>query len=144
MAGLTRRVLADQKVRFLIVGGVNTAVGYGSFTLLYVLALSNVRFGYLVGLVLSYAIAISLAFVLYRRFVFRVTGRVVRDLVAFVGVYLVSIVTNVILLPVLVEVVGMAPLLAQAIALGVTTLISFFGHREVSFRRAPIKDQPSG
>jgi putative flippase GtrA len=137
---LTRRLLADQKVRFLIVGAVNTAVGYAVFALVYWFVLSDVRLGYLVSLAVSYAVAISLAFVLYRRFVFRVTGRVVRDFVAFVGVYAVAIGTNALLLPLLVEVLGVHPLLAQAVALVVTTLISYFGHREVSFRRP---DEPA-
>lgn len=84
---------------------------------------------------LSYVIAIGLAFVLYRRFVFHVTGQVLRDLVAFISVYLVAIGVNAVLLPVLVEVAHLPTLAAQAVVLCVTTLLSFFGHREVSFRR---------
>ena len=141
---LTRRILADDKVRFLIVGGINTAVGYAVFALVYGLVLSDVRLGYLVSLVVSYAVAISMAFVLYRRFVFRVTGHVVRDFVAFVGVYAVSISTNALILPLLVEVVGVHPLVAQAVAVVVTTLISYVGHREVSFRRPVVADPPPG
>lgn len=130
-----RRFVAGRELRFLVVGTVNTAVGYGSFALLHELLFDEVRFGYMVSLVLSYALAITSAFVLYRRYVFRVTGRVLRDLVAFVGVYLVSIGVNLALLPVLVELAGVPVLLAQAVVLAITVVVSFVGHKEVSFKR---------
>jgi putative flippase GtrA len=133
--GILRRLLADQRVRFLIVGGVNTALGYSVFAALHMLVFDEIRFGYMYSLVLSYLVAITLAFVLYRRFVFMVSGRVLRDFVAFVGVYAVAIACNVVLLPLLVEAIGLPPLVAQALVVLCTTVISFFGHREVSFRR---------
>ena len=129
------RLLADQRVRFLMVGGFNTVFGYGLFAGFYYLGLQHVAYGYLWSLVLSYAISILVAFVLYRRFVFKVTGRVVRDFIGFVGVNGVAIVVNFLALPLLVEVAGFPPLIAQGVILVVTVLISYFGHREVSFRR---------
>ena len=73
--------------------------------------------------------------VLYRRFVFPVKGNVFRDLIKFVSVYIVSIAANVLALPLLVEVAGLNPLLAQAIILVVTTVLSYVGHKYFSFRR---------
>ena len=61
------RLLANQKVRFLIVGGFNAVFGYGLFALFYRFVFSDVRFGYLISLVASYAAAITVAFLLYRR-----------------------------------------------------------------------------
>jgi putative flippase GtrA len=46
------------------------------------------------------------------------------------------------LLAVLVEFAHMQPLLAQALIVFVTTLISFFGHRNFSFRRRPTSADP--
>jgi putative flippase GtrA len=93
-------------------------------------------FPYLVSLYLSYAVAVSLAFVLHRRFTFRVRGNVLVDFVRFVGVYVVSLAVNSVVLPVLVELVGLHPLVAQGVALVITTLISYVGHKWFSFRRA--------
>ena len=127
----------DQRVRFLAVGGTNTVVGYALFVAFDLFVYATVPFGYLLSLVSAFALAIVLAFVLYRRFVFKVTGHVRSDFVKFVSVYLVAIGVNLLTLPLLIEVAGLNSLLAQAIVLGVTTLMSFFGHREFSFRREP-------
>ncbi|WP_255574769.1 MULTISPECIES: GtrA family protein [unclassified Cryobacterium] len=81
-------------------------------------------------------VGISLAFVLYRRFVFVVRGHVLRDFVRFVSVYLVAIGIHAVALPLLVEVAGVPPLLAQLVILVVTTLLSFFRHKKFSFRRS--------
>ena len=129
------RLVADQRIRFLAVGGFNMVLGYLTFSALTLWVFHEVRFGYLLSLVCSYAIGISVAFVLYRRLVFKVQGRVVRDFVRFVTVYAVSIGINAVVLPVLVEVAGVPPLAAQAVVVLITTLLSFVGHRSFSFRR---------
>lgn len=125
----------DQRLRFLVVGGTNTVFGYALFAAFDLFVFATVPFGYLLSLVSAYAMAIVLAFILYRRFVFKVTGQVWSDFVKFVSVYLVAIGVNLLTLPLLIEVAGLNSLPAQAIVLAVTTLMSFFGHREFSFRR---------
>jgi putative flippase GtrA len=129
-------LLGDERVRFLIVGGVNTVLGYGLFALFW-LTLGE-QIGYLGSLYASYAVAIVAAFLLHRRFTFRVhgTGSVVVDFVRFAGVHVVSLVINTVALPLLVEAGGLYPLAAQAIVVVVTTLVSYFGHKLFSFRRA--------
>ncbi|WP_104088540.1 GtrA family protein [Cryobacterium sp. N19] len=130
-----RRLLRDQRVRFLTVGATNTAVGYLVFSFFTLWVFADVYLGYLISLALSYVVGITLAFVLYRRFVFVVHGHVLRDFARFVSVYLVAIGINAAALPLLVEVVLVPPLLAQLFILLVTTLLSFFGHKKFSFRR---------
>jgi putative flippase GtrA len=126
-----RALLAREEIRFLLVGGVNTVVGYGLFALFLLVT------GYLASLYLSYACAIVLAFVLHRRFTFRVRGNVAVDFIRFVGVYVVSLAINTVVLPLLVEVAGLHPLVAQGVALVITTVISYVGHKLFSFRRRP-------
>ncbi|TFC01220.1 GtrA family protein [Cryobacterium mannosilyticum] len=128
-------VLNNQRFKFLAVGAINTVVGYLLFVGLYGLLFANIPFGYLASLAMSYAGAIVLAFFLYRRFVFPVAGHLLKDFVRFVGVYAVSIGINALALPGLVEILHVDPLLAQAIILIATTLVSYFGHRYFSFRR---------
>lgn len=135
MRALASRLINDQRVRFLAVGGFNTALGYLLFVLFDHFVFADIPFGYLLSLGASYAIAIGVAFVLYRRIVYKVTGHVIRDFARFVGVYIVAIGINASALPLLVEVVGIPAFIAQAIMLIVTTLLSFFGHKNVSFRR---------
>lgn len=126
-----------ESIRFVLVGVINTVLGYGLFVLLELTIGSH--FGYLVNLYLSYAVSIAVAFALHRRFTFRVrgTGNLLIDFVRFVGVYMVSLLANTILLPILVEIAGLTPLVAQAIIVVVMTISTYFGHKFFSFRRVP-------
>jgi putative flippase GtrA len=133
---LRRRLFGDERFRFLLVGGVNTAFGYAVFAALFLLA--GRAIGYLGSLYLSYVAAIGLAFVLHRRFTFRANntgGRVLVDFLRFSSVYVVALAINSVGLPLLVEVGHLPALAAQAIMVGVTTVISYVGHKYFSFRR---------
>jgi putative flippase GtrA len=136
MARLLVKLLGDERVRFLIVGGINTVLGYGLFVVFYVSLGESI--GYLGSLYASYAVAIIAAFLLHRRFTFRVngTGSAVVDFLRFAGVHAVSLVINTVALPLLVEHAGLHALVAQALIVVVTTLISYFGHKLISFHRS--------
>ena len=143
MHALLGRLARDQRVRFLAVGATNTVVGYLVFSAFTLWVFADVHLGYLPSLALSYVIGITLAFVLYRRFVFPVHGHLLRDFARFVSVYLVAIGINAAALPLLVEVAQVPPLLAQLMILVVTTLLSFFGHKKFSFRRSGSEAAPN-
>ncbi|PWB96354.1 GtrA family protein [Salinibacterium hongtaonis] len=134
------RLVRDRRIAFLLVGGANTAIGFAFFVFFdltvgaYVDENVNRVAGSLATLACAHVLSVLCAFVLYRRFVFRVTGHVWRDLARFEMVYLVSIGINAVVLPVLVQ-FGIERILAQAMILVVTTLISYFGHQHFSFRR---------
>jgi len=132
---LLSRLMASEKARFLVVGGINTVVAYGLFVLFQLTVGDTI--GYFGSLYLSYALAILLAFVLHRRFTFQVRGQrmIVLDFLRFISVYAVTIVINTVALPLLVEVVGLHPVLAQALCVLVAMAISFVGHKWFSFRR---------
>jgi len=127
------RIIKDRRVAFVIVGGVNTIVGFGWFTLF--MFLLERWIGYMGVLVLAQVVSVLCAFVLYRRFVFHVRGHVIRDLLRFSMVYVVAFAVNAVLLPLLVEVAHMPVLLAQALIVFVTTVVSYLGHRYFSFAR---------
>ena len=137
-----RRLVEDQRVAFLIVGTANTGIGFALFIFFDITVGTVVddRFGVVAGslatLVLSHIIAVLIAFVLYRRFVFKVKGHVVRDLVRFESVYLTAFGINAVTLPLLTS-LGMNRILAQGSIIGVTTIVSYVGHRYFSFRRSP-------
>ena len=127
------RVFRDQRVAFLVVGAVNTAVGYGWFVF-FELAMGR-WLHYLAVLLCAHVAAVLCAFVLYRRVVFRVRGNVWLDLARFETVYLVSLALNLVLLLLLVEVLDLKVLLSQALALCIIAVTSFIGHKHFSFRR---------
>jgi putative flippase GtrA len=130
------RLIRDQRVAFLIVGGMNTAIGTAWFVLFLWLFPQGAA-GYLGALVCAHIAAVLCAFVLYRRFVFRVTGHVLRDLVRFELVNLSTLGFNFATLPVLVEVLRWPVLLSQLLITGATVVYSWFAHRGFSFRRSP-------
>jgi putative flippase GtrA len=135
------RLFNDQRVAFLVVGGINTVVGFGIFVAcsLSVGHLVEHRFGKvgasLVTLGFTHVLSVLFAFVMHRRFVFRVRGHMLRDLARFWSIYLTAAGINFVALPVLVE-LGLHRIPAQAIIIASNTLLSWFGHRHFSFRRS--------
>lgn len=127
------RLIKDRRVAFLLVGGINTVVGFMWFVLFEV-TVGRV-WGYIVTLLFAHVASVLCAFVLHRRFVFRVRGHVWLDLARFESVYLVALGVNLVLLPLLVEFANIDPIPAQALIVFVTTLVSWFGHSRFSFRR---------
>ena len=147
MRKLVLSMLEHERMRFLMVGGINTLVGYGLF-LLFDWLLGR-YIGYLGSLYCSYLLATVFAFVLHRRFTFRATksGRVMIDFLRFQSVYIVTLIVNTIALPLLVQIAGLHPFVAQACVVVVATIISYLGHRHFSFRRprvTGIKDSEVG
>jgi putative flippase GtrA len=131
--GWLLRVIRDQRVAFLMVGGFNTVFGYLLFAG-FLLTVGH-RFGYLAALVCAYVIAVLMAFVLYRFLVFRVRGHVLADLWRFATVYISALGVNFVLLPLLVEIAHLPVLVAQALIVLVTSVMSWVGHKNYSFRR---------
>jgi putative flippase GtrA len=130
-----------QFARFLLVGGFNTVFGYGLFALLN-WVLTRVPYGYLLATLFSNLIAITVAFLGYKWFVFRTKGNYLREWVRCVGVYGTSMVIGLIGMAILVPILRRhmarpqaASYLAAALLLVVTVCFSFFGHRNVSFRQ---------
>ncbi len=128
------RLISDQRVAYLIVGAFNTVNGFVIFVAAqHVLGTSFP--GYMTSLLISHVIGVLCAFVLHRRFVFRVRGHVWLDLARFEVVNLAALGTNAVLLPLFVEVAGLPVILAQFAAGGLTVIGTYFGHRMFSFRR---------
>lgn len=130
----------DQRMAFVLVGGLNTVISYAAF-----LAFSRLGsvWGGDLAVLEAQAIAVPVAWVLHRRFVFRVTGHLLRDFSRFMLVTVIPIGVNLLVLPVLTTVLYWPVLLAQLLFTVVWVVASFFLHREFSFRRTAA-DAPAG
>ena len=135
MINSIKKIIADEKFRFLLVGGFNTGFSFLIFSTL-TLALKAIPQGYMIALVVSQIVSNFVAFYLHRKVTFRVQGQVVKDFVRFTMINLVSYVINLVVLPLLVNFGHMNPIAAQFLILIVTTMISFVGHKFFSFRRS--------
>lgn len=128
-----KRLFTDERVRFLLVGGFNTFFGFAVFSALQFSVGSVITiFG---SLYISHAISSTVAFFLYRHFVFTVSGHFWRDFARFQSVYAVPLLTNTLLLPVIIVVFHVNPYVAQATTIVVLTIVSYFGHKFFSFKR---------
>lgn len=129
-----KKIAADERIRFLVVGGFNTAFGFLIFTSI-TLMLKHVPHGYMIGLIVSQFVSNFVAFYLHRKVTFKAKGHAMTDFIRFTMVNAVSYLINLIVLPLLVNVTHMNPLIAQFLILLVTIMISFVGHKFFSFRR---------
>jgi len=136
--GWLLRAVRDQRLAFLLVGGINTVVGFVCFAGFLLLLGQHL---YLLVLLCSHVVSVLIAFVLYRFVVFRVRGHVLADLWRFETVYLSALAVNLVLLPGLVEIASLPVLLSQAVILVATSLMSWVGHRHYSFRRPPHSEE---
>lgn len=138
--GLLLRLIRDQRIAFLVVGAVNTGIGYLLFVGFdltvgrAVLPSIGASAAAVVTLLCAHVVATLIAFVLHRNLVFRVRGHVLRDFVRFQAVYVVTFSINIVVLPLLV-LAGLPALLAQLLITVVTVAVSWFGHKYFSFRR---------
>ena len=139
-------LVSDTKIRFLVVGGWNTAFGYAVFRLLYV-ATSRIfatpYFAYTSAQIAGWVIAVANAYVLHKYVTFRSAARgraawaeFFRFMQTYVGMFLFGLV----LLPFLVEVMGFGPPVAALIATAIGVVISYVGHRFNTFRRGDTAD----
>ena len=119
----------DQRVRFLIVGGINTAVGYGTFATVIFLGGH-----YFLANFIATAVGVTVSYFLNKYFTFRQYKKSFTEILRFISVYLFSFILGNIILYVLVDIVSISPYLAGALNLIFTTLISWFGHKYFSFR----------
>jgi putative flippase GtrA len=150
LSGLTSHLPPGQLGRYLLVGIWNTAFGFGlyaGFTALLARYISN---SYLPALLLSNLVSITVSFLGYKWFVFKTQGNYLKEWARCVSVYSGSMLFAFVTLPPLVyffrNVLGyprQAPYLAGAVITGLSVIISFFGHKHISFRKSRAADPPS-
>jgi len=136
-----------QFVRYIVVGGFNTVFGYGIFALLTWLFRGLGSYNYMYAAVLANVIAISVAFLGYKWFVFRTRGNYLIEWIRCFGVYGSSALIGLAGLPILVPILRhvlhrpeKAPYIAGALLMIVTVLFSFFGHKNFSFKQKQIEE----
>ena len=115
-------------------GGFNVVQGIGWFALFHLLL--GDWLPYFAVLVLVYAVAIPIGFVLYRTLVFQVSGQWLPDFARFTLVQAVAFLINLGSLLFVHEVLGLPILVSQVLAIGVVLVFSYVGHLYFSFRRS--------
>ena len=143
---LTRHVPPDQLVRYLVVGVWNSAFGYGcffAFTKLFVhLVPTQPSLMASASLVAAAFFNITVSFFGYKLFVFRTKGNTFREYRRSFLVYLPVLAVGAVAIAPLTSLIGhidrvhaWAPYIAGAILQVITVMVSFFGHKHVSFKQ---------
>ncbi len=129
MIKFIKKLFSYRWFRFLFVGGINTIVGYGSYALLIFF-----KINYLLATTLSTIIGVINSYVWNRKFTFKSNKSVKKEIPKFVSIYLISYCAGMIIIYILVSKLNMNEYLAGLLNLVSTTLISWFGHKYISFK----------
>ncbi len=120
-----------EKIRFLLVGGFNTVVSYLIFAFLY----KVVGLHYNVALPVQYMITVNMSILTMRYYVFRSKGDFLKEFTKAWSVYIFMFFFNAAMLNLFVQIMGLPPLLAQALYLTISTVVTFILHKYLSFRK---------
>ena len=123
----------NEKIRFLLVGGINTVLGLLLFYLVQFFIGKYIT--YIGSLLTTHLMVSTIGFILYRKYVFKVTGNLLVDFFRFQSVYSVSLISNLVILPVLVSGFHWNVYVAQTLTIAAVTVVSFLGHKLFSFQR---------
>jgi putative flippase GtrA len=127
------RIITDQKVAFLAVGGFNTAAATVWFVGWQLV--TGDHLGYHFNLVAAYFCNVMTAFLLYRHLVFRVRGHFLRDLWRFTAVNFGTFALNLVAMTLSISALGFPVIRSQLVITPILAIGSYFGYREFSFRR---------
>jgi putative flippase GtrA len=123
----------QKKIRFLIAGGINTAVGLAVYPILYLL-LQPYGVSYLKALILAQIICITFSFISNKYFVFKTKGNIKTEYPKFFAFYGFYFVLNLICLPIMVEVLHLNPMVAQPLFSIAIVVSSYFWHSTITFK----------
>jgi len=124
-----------QFILYLLVGGWNTVFGIAVYAGLYHWLGNSVH--YLILLIPSNILAITNAFACYKLFVFKTKGNVLREYSRCYVVYGGMMLVGAALMFGLVDGLHLPPVIANCACVAVTTIISYFAHRDFSFKQVP-------
>jgi putative flippase GtrA len=129
--------------RYVLVGGFNTLFGYTCFFLIYRWLSTFLPYAYVWATLISSLINITVAFLGYKKFVFRTRGGYLREWLRTLTVYSGGILISTLAIGPLVALVrhttpyqSHAPYIAAAMLTVFNLGASFLGHRHFSFRNS--------
>jgi putative flippase GtrA len=146
-ASLRRVLPSGEVIRFLLVGGTNTVLSLGLYSGFVIL------FGHLlphrgkpliadIASITSKPLAITVAFLCYKHFVFRTKGNYFKEWVKCFAVYGISTPAELVILPLATKAFLVptlthpyAPFLAGIVNSVVIACYSYFAHKKFSFKR---------
>jgi putative flippase GtrA len=122
--------MMNQTLKFIMVGIINTIVGFSIFYL----SLEVFHFNYLVSLIISHIIGVINSYLWNKSWTFNIHYHSFSMVFKFGLTYLLTFIINSVLLVLLVEVFNQNPVISQLFSMVITTAISFVGQKYWSFK----------
>jgi putative flippase GtrA len=107
---------------------------------LYVLAADHLH--YLVIAVIAHFVAVTQSYVMQRRLVFRSDAPVAGEFLRFNASLVGTLLFGLLAMALLVEAAGLSPLVAQAIVIVMSVILSYLLHSRLSFGRSSDRQGP--
>jgi len=120
-----------KKIRYLLVGGINTVIGYSIGVGIYKLLSNQVNI-VLIGFI-SNILTITISFLTYKIFVFKTKGRWIIEYLKAYVVYGSMAIFGTILLWFFVDLIGFNIWITQALIIMITVAFSYIGHVKYTF-----------
>lgn len=123
----------NEKIRFLVVGAYNTAFGYAVFAGLYLWFKESLH--YLILVAIAHLVAVVNAFLTQRRIVFNDRSPVLAAFLRFNVATTLSLLLSLTGMALLVDGIGINPLIGQAIVTILSVIGIYVLHRHYTFRQ---------
>lgn len=131
---MLNRIFQRKETKFIVVGGLNTAIGLIVYPILY-FALIPLGFGYIGILAISQVICTTFSFSMHKTYVFRAKGNIFFEYIRFIWFHAFYLGINFIALPVVVEWAGINPVIGQTVFTVVVAISSYFWHNKITFSK---------
>lgn len=129
-------IQVGQKLRFILVGGLNTIIGFLSYFLfLYIFEVN-----YTLSLFISHVIGVINSYFWNKNYTFNVKKGSKGMILKFIFLYFSTFLINYAILTLLVEIVKINPIISQLVSLTITTIVSFIGQKYWSFKEKNIME----
>jgi putative flippase GtrA len=125
-----------EKAMYLVVGGWNSFVAYGCFSVLYYLL--NERLAPSAILTIAYAVASVNGYLTFRYFVFTPVRHPVVEYLRYQAVYLPILAVNLVALPLALMYTNLSAYLIQALLAPFLVIAAYLGNKYFTFRRRKV------
>ena len=123
-------MLHDQRIRFILVGGINFFVSYVTYvTMIYLGA------HYFIANIAMTVVGVPISYILHKHFTFRQHTRSLTEALRFFSVYVINFLLINLSSYIQIYILKCNSYFAGAINIVLITLLSWFGHRYFSFKQ---------
>lgn len=135
IADIFYQFIKSKKFRYLLIGGINTVLGYSICAGIYLILGSSLHV-IIIGIICN-VLVISFNFFTYKIFVFKTKGNWLREYFCCYIIYGLSSCLSIIGVWVLVDFIGVNFYAAVACTMAIAVVFSWFGHSRFTYVNAP-------